>query len=41
MKSNHMYAGYVKDILIPADNIEEIKKFQEIFQNNTVLKFTY
>ena len=35
-----MYVGYVDDILILADtNIEEIKKLQETFQNNFVLKF--
>ena len=36
-----VYVRYIDVILILADNIEEIKKLQEIFQNNSVCKFTY
>ena len=37
----HIYVCYVDDILIQADNIEEIRKLQESFQTNSVLKFNY
>ena len=40
-KKPHIYVHYVDDILILADNIKEIKKLPETFQNNSVLKFTY
>ena len=40
-KTTHIYVCYVDDILILADNIEEIKKLRQTFQNNSVLKFTY
>ena len=41
IKRPHIYVRYVDDILILSDNIEEIKKSQQTFQNNSVLKFTY
>ena len=38
-KKKNIYERYVDDILLLADNIEEIKKLHS--KNSSVLKFTY
>ena len=37
----NLYLRYVDDILIFTENIDELKKLQQSFQDNSALKFTY
>ena len=40
-KKPHIYARYVDDIFVQVSYIEELQKLQQLFQDNSVLKFTY
>ena len=40
-KKPHIYARYVDDIFVQIRDIDELKKLQNLFQENSVLQFTY
>ena len=37
----HLYARYMDDIFIQTENVDELHKIKQLFEQNSLLKFTY